>query len=109
MYIYLIPLFVSMKKVYDRNVVNKYRLYLLIGVIIFNIIDYISICTVAELFISFCRIIYIYMHTFVYMYICIHIYLYIHKPYIYIYKPSYVALSRIMLHVYIYMYMYHNT
>ena len=38
------------------NVVNKYGLYSLLGVIIYNLIDYISICTDAELFISFCRI-----------------------------------------------------
>ena len=57
-----LPLFVTLKKIDDRNVVNKYRLYLLIGVMIFNLIDYISICTDAELFISFCRIIYIYIY-----------------------------------------------
>ena len=50
----------TLTKDYDRNVMNKYRLYLLLGAIIFNLIDYISICTDAELFISFCRIIYIY-------------------------------------------------
>ena len=33
----------SLKKVYDRNVVNKYGLYLLLGVIIYNLIDYIYI------------------------------------------------------------------
>ena len=44
MYIYIyIPLFVTLKKVYDRNVVNKYGLYLLLGVIIYNLIDYIYI------------------------------------------------------------------
>ena len=48
MYIYTyihtqLPLLVTLKKVYDRNVVNKYRLYLLLGVIIFNLIDYIYI------------------------------------------------------------------
>ena len=32
-----LPLFVTLKKVYDRNVVNK---YLLFGVIIYNLIDY---------------------------------------------------------------------
>ena len=32
---------------------NKYRLYLLPGVIIFNTIDYISICTDVELFIIY--------------------------------------------------------
>ena len=40
MYVYIhcyIPLFVTLKKVYDRNVVNK---YLLLGVIIFYLIDY---------------------------------------------------------------------
>ena len=46
-YIYMcvceLPLFVTLKKVYDRNVVNKYGLYLLLGVIIYNIIDYIYI------------------------------------------------------------------
>ena len=41
---------VTLKKVYDRNVVNK---YLLLGVIIYNLIDYISICTDAELFIIY--------------------------------------------------------
>ena len=41
----------TLKKVYDRNVVNK---YLLLGVIIYYLIDYINICTDAELFISFC-------------------------------------------------------
>ena len=62
-YIYIyIPLFVTLKKVYDRNVVNKYGLYLLLGVIIYNLIDYISICTGAELFIPFCRILYIYIY-----------------------------------------------
>ena len=40
--------FVTLKKVYDGNVVNKYRIY-------FYLIDYISICTVAEVFISFYR------------------------------------------------------
>ena len=34
-----------LKKVYDRNVVNKYGLYLLLGVIIYNLIDYIYIYT----------------------------------------------------------------
>ena len=38
-----LPLFVTLKKVYDRNVVDKYRLYLLLGVIIFNLIDYVYI------------------------------------------------------------------
>ena len=39
-YIYIyIPLFVTLKKVYDQNVVNKYALYLLLGVIIYNLID----------------------------------------------------------------------
>ena len=37
----MLPLFVTLKKVYDRNVGNKYRIYLLLGVIIFNLIDYI--------------------------------------------------------------------
>ena len=41
--------------------IYKHRLYLLIGVIIINLIDYISIFTDAELFNSFCRIIYIYI------------------------------------------------
>ena len=62
----MLPLFVTLKKVYDRNVVNKYGLYLLLGVIIYNLIDYISICTDAELFISFCRILCIY-HIYIYM------------------------------------------
>ena len=39
----MLPLFVTLKKVYDRNVVNKYGLYLLLGVIIYNLIDYIHI------------------------------------------------------------------
>ena len=39
----LLPLFVTLKKVYDRNVVNKYGLHLLLGVIIYNLIDYIYI------------------------------------------------------------------
>ena len=45
-YIYVcvcVTLFVTLKKVYDRNVVNKYRLYLLLGVIILNLIDYVYI------------------------------------------------------------------
>ena len=37
---YILPLFVTLKKVYDRNVVIKHRIFLLLGVIIFNIIDY---------------------------------------------------------------------
>ena len=37
----MLPLFVTLKKVYDRNVVSKYGLYLLLGVIIYNLIDYI--------------------------------------------------------------------
>ena len=41
-YIYILPLFVTLKKVYDRNVVNK---YLLLGVIIYYLIDYIYIYT----------------------------------------------------------------
>ena len=42
-YIYVLPLFVTLKKVYDRNVVNKYGLYLLLGVVIYNLIDHIYI------------------------------------------------------------------
>ena len=38
-YIYMCYIY----KVYDRNVVNKYGLYLLLGVIIYNLIDYIYI------------------------------------------------------------------
>ena len=44
-HIYHIPLFVTLKMVYDQNVVNKYRLYLLLGVIIFDLIDYAYIYT----------------------------------------------------------------
>ena len=46
-YIYILHLYYylyitfTLKKVYDRNVVNKYKICLLLGVIIFNIIDYI--------------------------------------------------------------------
>ena len=36
-------MFVTLKKVSDRNVVNKYGLYSLLGVIIHNLIDYIYI------------------------------------------------------------------
>ena len=36
-------LFVTLKKVYDQDVVNKYRIYLLLGVIFFNLIDYVHI------------------------------------------------------------------
>ena len=43
---------VTLKKVYDRNVVNKYWKYFLLGVITFNLIDYISIWTDEQLFIS---------------------------------------------------------
>ena len=43
---------------------NKYGLYLLLGFIIYNLIDYISICTDAELFISFFGIIYIYIYSY---------------------------------------------
>ena len=50
-YIPLLPLFVTLKKVYDRNVVNK---YLLLGVIIYYLIDY------------------IYIYIYMYMYIYIH-------------------------------------
>ena len=42
-YVYMLPLFVTLKKVYDRNVVNKYGLYSLLGVIIYNLVDYIYI------------------------------------------------------------------
>ena len=42
-----------MKKVYDLNVVNKYGLYLLLGVIIYNHIDFI----------------YIYIYMYIYIYI----------------------------------------
>ena len=48
-----LSLFVTLKKVYDRNVMNKYGLYSLLGVIIYNLVDYISICTDAELFIIY--------------------------------------------------------
>ena len=46
MYIHILalcylPLFVTLKKVYERNVVNKYGLYLLLGDIINNLIDYV--------------------------------------------------------------------
>ena len=34
-----------MEKVYDRNVVNKYRLYLFLGIIIHNLIDFVYIYT----------------------------------------------------------------
>ena len=54
-------------KVYDRNVVNKYRIYFLLGVIIYNLIDFISIRTDAELLISlyiYIVIIYIFMSFF---------------------------------------------
>ena len=36
-------LFVTLRKFYDRNVVNKYKIYFLLGVMIFNLIDYIYI------------------------------------------------------------------
>ena len=36
-YIHELPLYV-LKKVYDRNIVNRYRICLLLGVIIFNLI-----------------------------------------------------------------------
>ena len=54
-YIYL-PLFVTLKKVYDRNVVNKYRIYFLLGVITFNLIDYIYLLYA---FIAYIGILYI--------------------------------------------------
>ena len=57
-YIYILPLFVTLKKVYDRKVENKYGLYLLLGVIIYNLIDYV--------YIYIC--IYIYMYTYIYVY-----------------------------------------
>ena len=43
----MLPLFVTLKKVYDRNVVNK---YLLLCVIIYYLIDYIYIyiCTLEK-------------------------------------------------------------
>ena len=40
-YIYIYIYVVTLKNVYDRNVVNKYGLYLLLGVIIYYLIDYI--------------------------------------------------------------------
>ena len=43
LYICMLPLFVALKKVYDRNAVNKYRIYLLLDVIIFNLIDYVYV------------------------------------------------------------------
>ena len=58
---YYLPNF-YLKKVYDRNIVNKYRFYLLLGVVIFYPIDNISICPDAELFISYRRITYIYIY-----------------------------------------------
>ena len=44
-YIYIVfyTLFVTFKKVYDRNVVNKYGLYSLLCAIIYNLVDYIYI------------------------------------------------------------------
>ena len=53
--------------VYDRNVVNKYGLYLLLGVMIYNLIDYIYI--------------YIYVYIYVHIYTCVYVYIY---AYIYI-------------------------
>ena len=50
--IYMYILFVTLKKVYDRNVVNK---YLLLGVVIYYLIDYIYI--------------YIRIYIFIYIYI----------------------------------------
>ena len=49
----MVPLFVTLKKVYVRKVVNKYGLYLLLGAMIYNLIDYI----------------YIYMYTHIYIWI----------------------------------------
>ena len=46
-----------LKKVYDRNVVNKYRLYLLLGVIMFYLIDYFMY----YIYILFIHSIYIYV------------------------------------------------
>ena len=38
MYIYMLPLFVTLMKVNDRNAVNKYGIYLLLGVITINLL-----------------------------------------------------------------------
>ena len=40
----------TLKKVYDRNIVNKYRLYLLLDIIIFYLIDYIYICVCVRIY-----------------------------------------------------------
>ena len=42
-YIYIFDGIYIYINVYDRNVVNEHRLYLLLGVIIFNLIDYVYI------------------------------------------------------------------
>ena len=49
----IIYIYITLKKVYDRNVVNK---YLLLGVIIYYLIDYIYICM------------YIYIYIYIYIY-----------------------------------------
>ena len=62
----MVPMFVTLKD-YDRSVVNKYGLYLLLGVIIYNLVDYISICTDAELFyFILLNFVYIYVYTYVF-------------------------------------------
>ena len=73
MYIYIyvfrhpeLPLIVTLKKVYDRNAVNKKSLYLLLGVIIFYLIDYIYT--------------YIYIYIYIYINACTHTYALARKP-----------------------------
>ena len=39
----ILYVYIQNKSVNDRKIVNKYRLYLLLGVMIFNLIDYIYI------------------------------------------------------------------
>ena len=61
----MLPLFVTLK-VYDRNVVNKHRIYLILGVIIFYLTDYMYIytCTYTYIHIYMYRYIYTYMYIF---------------------------------------------
>ena len=89
---YILPLFVTLKKVYDRNVMNKYRIYLLL---ISNLIDYISICTNAERFI---------LYVYTYVHICIYTYFNCYSSTFTILSTLYSLNSFVVTTIYIYIY-----
>ena len=76
--LHMLSLIVTLRKVYDRNVVNKHRICFLLGVISFCLIDYIyismhvcdtqrnTVCSVGTTTSNVCVHIHAYVHTHIY-------------------------------------------